>query len=443
MSFFKSDGYKKTLYRPISFLNVRATPSVNINVSEKNWKGILYTNNIEKLSKLLPTWGYRTVINLNNETTYKLIQMYLEQTSTLVGGAVYGSDDFLVSPNDQVRFLSVTQWFKDGQILLGGDLGSDKGENKVAIELHYLNTQLNTYIRKWASSLNALFFSYSGKRKKDYIEFPKSFFNTHPLPLQLSRVADGTSWNLPLHPLNMRMVRDEMAIYVDALDMSGNTSAHSVNMKCVLAIACMLEYVSPDVDGGLIPYFNYDEKTFLNFIGPTDIHTLVNIFCDMCVYFYENLKYNELVAEDMMEYLGDWIRKNKMNGYLIQKFIETYTVCLEILNDMYPKFLKLNDPRDFPQNVLPMGFLQSADPRNLEIDLIPGESKRYETQGWYVANRFCEAYQEFGVTPSSRSLIFQPVVSENEELYISLRNKREYGNVYFFSNSLVSCYKRT
>lgn len=396
---FESDCLKKVKYNPIVFHNNRVVFHPITNRKAKLKSKYITTNNVLNLAILFPKWNIRRIVCSTSE---KAIKYYKTMTFYQVG--------FHKSPSDDIQYFSY-------------DESPDKSEN-MAIELT-LDKKMNEYLEK--KYKNSIFFVYSIE-KPDFA-FKQSFYNTQTLPMRLNENKEHI---LPLQEKLTDMVRKEFIIYYEGLKLSGDISIYNINMKIVLALACMLEYCSP-ID--ILPRFfdfQYDFDTYhKKYVGQTDIHTFVNIFLDLCVYQYENWAYNKLVSQDPMDYLIDWMNKNKINSELFVQVMKNYFNCVKIFEQRTPFFIRFDNISDFPQNVNPTYF-------SVKKELSLYDNKDYVNFGSYGASKFCDTFKEF-TKVAKQSVIFQSLENENVQKYLKYREEKKqgYGNIYFYENSYI------
>lgn len=375
------DGIKKIAYKPISFINNRAVPK---------------------------TLGSKTVtVYLDEKSVTDNKILTLINSNDIVGTAISTSN---LSINDNIQYVSFEYFIRN----------LDKFKRKLLdIEIGDKSDARTEFIFELTRSTD--FFVKTFRSENKY-EVPIRFLDN----LYLERVL-SSKVVYPLYPYNSELIQNESHIYTEALLRSGDISAYQINMKTIIALACLL-----DTTKSVTSFFT-QYTDFKKYVSESDVHTLINIFWDMQIFIYQNVEYNELVSADKMDYIDQWCLRNKMNVEHSHKFVECYNNIMSIFESLYPISTQVNNLIYFPQYIFPIGVLQADDKRNENTTFNRGESKIFAVEGNYAAKKFVEVYGFNTVSALTNSVSLIPEQYTEYEEYRNSMQAEAIKYVYYMN----------
>ena len=425
-----SDGIKKIVYRPISFINNRALPEVPSVSNVPNGPSIV-SNKVRqgRQESQASQASQAQIFIFRDEEKIRTAKILESLTLPVKVIGVAGFDNEL-SINDNIQYCSFEGFLRNidkfyisnnQNIMIESFLPKDVRKNIVPQILKYkkitaktfnMNTQYNIpdrYLDDLYCNILLLKYGISLDSMSTKIVDNKYYSNN-----KLTTLGHFASL-FALHPQNTKLIYNEFKIYSNALLDSGDISAFSINMKSIIALACMLDNVNSVED-----LFSINSQTE-KFVGPSDVHTLMNIFWDIQIFTFENKQYNKLIAENDMNYLEEWSLKYKMNYPIVEKFYSCYENVMKIFDSLFPIIIKLTSLTIFPDYVFSIGVQQAANKKNENITYHRNESKLFTNVGNYVASKFVQNYSYNRISALSNSLVLQnsllPEVLSNYNIY--------------------------
>lgn len=215
---------------------------------------------------------------------------------------------------------------------------------------------------------------------------------------------------LPLRLNNSYIIYLGYKYFRNRIDQASDTNLQGgkILLRTTIAVACMIE-----------TYGSGWSTTEEKFVGPTDVHTLINIFWNMMTETYCAKQYDYSTRGEYTDYILDWTRTNKMDYLQVKKFLRCLRYTESIIESLIPdwhKYIKVNDS-DLPDSsdireVLPHSGLNPAN------NLPDGG---YNNLAVVLVDIFRQAYKENRLVKSNRGY----TTPTGPDIYLPIPNTQE------------------